>query len=104
MSTCFHSVIDQQLIPSYIYRHNITLINMPRLFYTCLEESSVKGKSLVKAKEIGKLKPGTWILGKIFKIYNRTKNMKMEQSTEKFSLKFLNASVSKKENHYQFLF
>ena len=80
MSTCFHSVIDQQLIPSYIYRHNITLINIPRLFYTCLEESSVKGKSLVKAKEIGKLKPGTWILSKIFKIYNRTE--KNENGTE----------------------
>lgn len=53
---------------------------MPRLFYTCLEESSVKGKSLVKAKEIGKLKPGTWILSKIFKIYNRTE--KNENGTE----------------------
>lgn len=52
---------------------------MPRLFYTCLEEFSVKGKSLVKAKEIGKLKPGTWILTKIFNIYNRKKN---ENGTE----------------------
>lgn len=58
---------------------------MPRLFYTCLEEFSVKGKSLVKAKEIGKLKPGTWILTKIFNIYNE---MKMEQSTSKLTQKF----------------
>lgn len=50
------------------------LINMLCLFYICFEEFFVKGKFLVKVKEIGKLKFGIWILIKIFNIYNRKKN------------------------------